>query len=479
MIKFPDLREWLKEIQNLGELEVIEGAHWDQEIGAICETWGSDAQALLFDRIPSYPSGFRVLTNALNSSNRIAISFGMKPCGKNELVSHLREKLKDLKLIPPVRVQDAPVLKNINVGEEIDLLKFPSPFWHELDGGRYIGTGVLTINSDPDTGWVNFGAYRAMIHDANSTGMVITRGHHGRTIMEKYWKMGKPCPMALCVGSHPLLLAMSGIEVPYGESEYDWAGGILGTPVEVVSAPFSGLPVPARGEIVLDGEVYEGDEKDEGPHGEWVGYYVTERKPRPIFRVKAVCYRDEPILLGAMPGKLPSDNTYYLSPVKSAFVWNELEQAGIPGVEGVWLHECGGGRMFLVVALKPMYGGHSVQAGMVASHCHQGAYANRITAVVDDDIPPEDLEQVIWAICTRADFRHGVTFVHQGWTSPLDPTHYPRESELDVFNSRMIIDATRPYDRRENFPKVCKVNDEYREMIMKRWSNLFKRRRSV
>ena len=479
MGNFPDLRDWLKEVEHLGELEYVNNAHWNREIGAICEIWSSDAQALLFDKIQEYPPGFRVLTNAINSAGRISLAFGLKPCKKAEVVGRLREKLKRPKLIPPVMEHDGPVFQNKDIGEKVNLLKFPSPFWHELDGGRYIGTGVLTINQDPDTGWVNFGAYRAMVQDKSSTGMVITRGHHGRGIMEKYWRMGKPCPMAVCCGSHPLLYAMSGIEVPYGESEYDWAGGLMGMPVEVVPAPFSGLPIPARAELVLDGEIHEGDEMDEGPHGEWVGYYVTERKPRPVFRVKAVYYRDHPIILGAPPGKLPSDNTYFLSPVKSAFIWNELEHAGIPGVTGVWLHECGGGRMFLVVAIKQMYCGHSVQAGMVAAHCHQGAYANKITVVVDEDVLPDDLEQVVWAICTRADFRYGVTLVHKGWTTPLDPTHYPEEAELDVFNSRMVIDATKPWDRRDKFPRVCKVDDQYAKEISTKWADLFKRRRNV
>jgi len=32
---------------------------------------------------------------------------------------------------------------------EVDVLKFPVPFLHELDGGRYIGTDDLVIMRDP------------------------------------------------------------------------------------------------------------------------------------------------------------------------------------------------------------------------------------------------------------------------------------------------------------------------------------------
>ena len=43
------------------------------------------------------------------------------------------------------------------------MLQFPVPRWHELDGGRYIGTDDLVITRDPEEGWVNVGTYRIMV----------------------------------------------------------------------------------------------------------------------------------------------------------------------------------------------------------------------------------------------------------------------------------------------------------------------------
>src|SRR5262245_62324390 len=86
----------------------------------------------------------------------------------------------------------------------------------------------------------------------------------------------------------------------------------------------------------------------------------------------------------------------------------QLEAAGVPEVKGVWAHAAGGSRLWLTVAIKQQYAGHAKQAGLIASQCHAGAYANRVVVVVDDDIDPADMDQVVWAMCTRFEPREGI-----------------------------------------------------------------------
>src|SRR5690606_30909285 len=97
------------------------------------------------------------------------------------------------------------------------------------------------------------------------------------------------------------------------------------------------------------------------------------------------------------------------------------EKAGIPGIQGVWAHEAGGSRMMLTVSIKQMYPGHSKQAGVVAAQTHAGAYANRLTVVVDDDIDPTNTDQVLWAICSRMDPVVDVEIIKRCWSTSLDP----------------------------------------------------------
>jgi UbiD family decarboxylase len=475
-----DLRQWLAKVEAMGELETITGADWNLEIGTICETWGPDAQALLFDEIAGYPRGMRVLTNSLQSPARLTMTLGMEPIrAKLPAVRAIRERMRRLAHVPPEEVAGGPVLEVVREGAAVNLFDFPAPFWHELDGGRFIGTGTACVTRDPESGWVNLGCYRLQIHDGRTTGVAITYGHHGLMIMEKHWARGEPCPMAVSLGHDPLLLAVAGTETPYGVSEYGVAGGFMEEPVPVVRGPYTGLPIPAQAEIVLEGEVAAGERLPEGPHAEWAGYYASGRQPRPVFHVRAICHRRDPIILGATPGKPPSDNTYFLSPFKSAAVWDQMERAGVPGVAGVWEHECGGGRMLLTVALKQMYPGHSKQAGHVAAFCHQGAYAARMVITVDEDVDPTDLEEVMWAVCTRCDFHDGIDVSHRNWTSPLDPTRYPQDDEFGAFNSRVVLDACRPWERRASFPPVARNGAAVRQRVMEKFGAHFARRRTV
>jgi UbiD family decarboxylase len=174
--------------------------------------------------------------------------------------------------IPPVTVSRGPILGNVYQGDDIDLFKFPVPFWHKRDGGRYIGTGHVIITRDPDDGWVNVGCYRVMVHDCNTLGMNISPGKHGRMHRAKYFEKGKPCPVVACFGVDPLLHMIATRPEPYGKCEFDAVGGIKGEPVEVIEGEITGLPIPAYAEIAVDAEILPDQGKEEGPFSEWTGY---------------------------------------------------------------------------------------------------------------------------------------------------------------------------------------------------------------
>lgn len=469
-----DLRDWIARVEEIGELKAVEKAHWDLELGAIVDLYleKMGRPALLFDSIGEYPKGYRVLANVLTSIKRIAISLGYPTnIDKLGLIKAWKDYFGKLDVIPPKVVKDGPVKENVLKGDDINLLKFPTPKWHETDGGRFIGTGNIVIQKDPDTGWVNLGAYRVQVHDEKTAGLMITRGRHGDVIMRKYWAMGKPCPIAVSMGQDPLLLMLGGIQIPYGVGEYDVAGGIRKEPVEVIEGEYTGLPIPATGEIVIEGEVPPDESREEGPFGEWQGYYASGLRPMPVIKIKRIYHRNNPILLGVVPRKPPNDNTYYINFLGSAVVWEQMEKAGISGIQCVWNHEAGGARMWITVAIKQMYPGHAKHAGMVAASCGMGGYANRVVVVVDDDIDPFNSDEVIWAICTRVDAREDVDIIRKFWSGPLDPMSYPRENPS--FNARIIIDACRPWERRDTFPPVAESSKELRAKTIKEWPHLF------
>ncbi|HVD31516.1 MAG TPA: UbiD family decarboxylase, partial [Methylomirabilota bacterium] len=168
---FRDLRDWLKRIDDLGELRVVRGARSEDEIGMATELAGRvhGKPALLFDEIPGYQKGFRVLSNGLGWFPRLALTLGLDPkMSPEDLVRAWQKRVSQgITPIPSIEVKDGPIFENVKRGADVDMTIFPAPKWHEDDGGRYIGTGSFDITRDPDNGWVNLGCYRVMVHDKN------------------------------------------------------------------------------------------------------------------------------------------------------------------------------------------------------------------------------------------------------------------------------------------------------------------------
>jgi len=473
-----DLRTWMTQMEAAGELIRVKGADREREIGGIIDIAmrKMGRPAVLFEDIPNYKPGFRVLANLFTSVKRIALTLGL-PAETSEvdLVRFWRDYMRNAPTIAPTEVNTGALLDNCFEGDEINLLEIPTPRWHEGDGGYFIGTGCMVIMKDPDSGWVNYGAYRVQAQDKKTASVMISKGKHGDILMRKYHDAGKPCPIAVVVGVHPGLFAVAGLEIPYGKNEFEAAGGLLGESVRIIRGPVTGLPIPAEAEIAFEGFVHKDDLIEEGPLGEWTGYYAGGKAMRPAIRIERLWHRDDPVLTGAIPGIPPNDDTFYRGTARAGVVWNQIEAAGVPEVRGVWSHEAGGSRMWLTVSIKQMYAGHSKQAGLIASQCHAGAYANRVVVVVDEDINPANTDEVIWSICTRCDPRDDVQILNGNWSTHLDPMAYPPDKQN--MNSRIIIDACKPWNRRDTWPEVVRntppleahIRERFKDFLPKGW----------
>ncbi len=467
-----DLREFLDRIEKAGELMRIPGAHWDLEIGTLAEIvyhTKPEPPAILFEDVPGYPKGMRLLSGATNSSKRLAITLGFPvPECPLDVVRAYRDRMKTHRPIPPQQVSAGPVLENIDRGDAVDLLKFPIPRLHEGDGGRYNGTDDLVIMRDPDEHWINAATYRSMLQDRSTVSLWMSPGKHGRQIREKYFRAGKPCPVLISCGHDPLLFLAGGNELKFGLGEFDYAAGHRGLPYDVVHSEVHGLPMPAHAEIVLEGEMNAGDLAREGPFGEFTGYYASSPSEQPVVRVQRVYYRNDPILSIASPMRPPSDFSFSKCVMKAGMIWDEVERAGLSGVSGVWCHEAGGARMFNVIAIKQAYPGHARQAGMLAAGCQSGSYLGRFVTVVDDDIDPTNLFDVLWAMCTRCDPAQDIEFIRRAWSGPLDPILDPGSST----NSRAVIDACRPFERLKDFPPVARASPELLRRVADKFADV-------
>jgi UbiD family decarboxylase len=473
-----DLRVWLEEARRLGQLKDVSGADWNLELGAISElnVKKEKPPALLFDDIPHYPKGFRVVTCTTSSPVRLSSILRINHQQTHrDLVQTLRGQPKkwqaQAKDYDPVVVTSGPIFENIQAGEDVDIFSFPAPLWHEKDGGRYIGTGCMVVTKDLDSDWVNVGTYRVMNHDRNHVGLDMIPGKHGAIQYDKHMKAGKPFPVAIVIGCDPLGYLISGIEVPFGMSEYNYIGAILQQPVSAVSGQITGLPFPSASEIVIEGFAHPGDERIEGPFGEFHGYYPGRAASAPVVAIERIYYRNDPIIVGSPPAKPPNDYSYSKAVMRSALLFDALEAAGVPDVEGVWAHEIGGARMFNVVSIKQRYAGHSRQAGHILSQCGVGAYMSRYSIVVDEDIDPANMQEVMWAVATRSDPDLDIDIIKRGMGSKNDPMSiaYPYKAP---FSSKAIVDACRPYDYLREFPEVAEASKELQEKVRAKWRHI-------
>jgi len=121
--------------------------------------------------------------------------------------------------------------------------------------------------------------------------------------------------------------------------------------------------------------------------------------------------------------------------------------------------------MLTVVAVDQQYPGHATQALHVAGQVGASAYAGRMVVAVDPDIDIYSVEDVLWAMLTRVDPERDVSVVRRAWSGPLDPAIHPDERG---FNSRLLIDATKPWEWRERFSDPV-VTPDMARAARERW----------
>jgi UbiD family decarboxylase len=471
-----DLRKCLELAEEMGELEIIEGADPHHEMGALytLSLRHPIPPILLFRKIKGYPEDYRVAVN-VRSSKVLNDGYGL------DLVQAYRKHRRKATVpIPPQIVETGPVLEHVLTGDQVDVLKFPAPKWNAGDGGSYIGTECMVITKDPDSDWVNAGTYRVQVQDAKTLSIFIEPGKHGDIIREKYWQRGEHCPIVVSVGQAPALGAAAASTSPEKVTEFALAGGRLGRPLQLVTGKVTGIPFPADSELVFEGFMPPPQEASaiEGPFGEWPGY-LASTGPEPVLQVKAIYHRDSPIMTASPPAKPTYPGTYFGTAgsalLRAAALWDDLEAAGVPGIKGVWKLPGGGSRFLNVIAIEQMHPGHAKMAGLVAAGCGSSAYLGRIIIIVDDDIDITKPAEVMWAVATRWDPKTATDIVDGMWTGYIDPMLLPERRENgDMTNSRIIIYAVRPYHWKDKFPKVNSVDPVYAAEVERKWAGKLK-----
>ncbi len=484
-----DFRDYLAKLEELGDLKRVKAeVDWNEELGGVAfEGLARRSPVLLFESVKDYHAthGQKVVANFIESANRGKVALGLPPSTPQpKVVQLLRERMR--KPIKPTLVSDGACKEVVEKGESVNLLEFPVPKIHNMDGGRYLMTWSNVITKDLNSGWINVGTYRGMIHNENSLGMMIEPYHHGRVHMRQWREAGhRVMPMAVAIGVDPLCLICSAISFPSGVAEYDMVGALRESPLELIRCETIDLEVPAHAEIILEGEVTLDPEdfRPEGPFGEATGHYVTlKEEPRPVFHVKCVTHREDPILptryVGAISTWLTTESNAAVGPARAAVTWNQLVDRGVEGLKGIRSFGAGGNTV-TVLSIKQSYYG---QAKQVASTLWGLSGGGKVTIVVDDDVDISDLNKVMIAVANRVRPGEDVQVLKGFPGGALDPSNHPDvlAKTQGVGNcDKLLIDATWPMEwepRAEwgglKHPPSCLPHGPMVDHVKQRWKEL-------
>jgi UbiD family decarboxylase len=343
----------------------------------------------------------------------------------------------------PVKVPsaEAPVKHTIVTGTGLSLFDMPVYRKDEFDAkpGWLCAIG---IGKEPESGRYNCSWHRLHVHSPEHAAVRINP-RHLMEYMNRYRSKGcEQMPVAFVLGHHPLFEVAAGSNCAWGVDEYDFAGGLMDSPVRVTESETLGADflIPADAEIVIEGMVDLQQREFCGPWADVMRYYSPQTL-EPLFRPTAFLMRREPICIGNWTGH----DTYGVLGAAS-YVYSVLKER-YPHVLAV-NQVC---PYTYIIQFKPRVPGESTRLAAMAL----GSFADRIKNVilVDEDIDPFDLNMVLFSISTRVDADSAqVQILRDLQANRQDPS---TERHLRV--GGLIIDSTKPVGK--PFPEIGKPPD--------------------
>lgn len=374
---------------------------------------------LYFEKIRN--SAFPVVTNVHSSKKKIAASLGIDP-------KAIRENYLDAidNQIPPKVVSDGPVMEETLGENDVDLGALPMMTYHDGDAAPYITAGIV-LAKHPETGTYNASFNRLMFKDRNRVGIFMTVGKHLHEIYSNMEEQGKPLPISISIGNHPAW-AIGALHIgPHDDDELAIIGGFLGSPVEVIEGQNGSALFPAAAEIVLEGLIEPYTREEEGPFSEFSGYSAG-RGPRPVVTIKAIHHRKQAIYQDICGGQHREHLVMATIPME-AILYKAIKGA-VPTLVDVHVPA----PFSLVVSIRKRFQGQAQSAVLAALASEM--YLKQVI-VVDEDVDVTNLQEVMWAVATRAQADRDIFVIPGARGSSLDPS-----AGTEGVVTKMGIDAT-------------------------------------
>jgi len=478
-VPISDIHQFVEELEKAGELKRIKTeVDANLEIAEILQRVMYDkGPAVYFENVKGYD--IPVLGNAFGSLKRLEIGLetsdfteiGQRivnmtkldiPSGFFNKIKKLPELSKMGDIFPKLE-KSGPVTEVVSDSPSFD--KLPILKSWPKDAGKFITFGLIATKH-PETQVRNLGVYRMQILDSTHALMHWQKhkrgAHHSEILKEK----GKKTEAAIIIGAEPATVFSAVAPVPEGLDKYLFAGITRKQGIKTVKCKTIDLEVPANAEIVLEGYVDPNDLRDEGPFGDHTGYY-TPKEPFPTFTLTGIMQRQKPIYLTTIVGKPVLEDAYIGKVIERSFL--PLIRMFHPEVVDFSMPASAWFQGMAIISIKKHYPGQAKKVMMGLWGMGQLSLT-KIFIVVDEDVNVHDMNDVIWALTTRADPARDTLIVDNAPTDTLDPA-----SPLVNLGSKLGIDATQKtkeegYER--EIQELIKSDDATKKAVDSKWSSL-------
>src|SRR3954469_16656151 len=417
-----NFRQFLDRLRQTGELVDL---HQPVDIRHIATLVDQADTALYFHKVIGYE--LPVVSGIIRSRERAMMALGC------DTYREIEDKLTQAIVHPiaPKYVKTSPTREVVLLGEDVDLYKLPIPMSSIYDGGPMITAGVV-IARDPELG-VNSGIYRFIVKEKNLTGIDIVTPNNMRLFAQRAYEQGRPLPISISIGTHPIEITGSGYRAPLGIDEMAIVGGLRGSPVELAPCSTIDLPYIADAEIVLEAEILPtGWTWPEGRFGEFTRL-MGGLHWNPLVRIKAISMRKDALYYSL---HMPWENTWLAAPTRYTAIRTALKTAGVQVKDiNVTLGGCAFWHAVISIKKQPGEAKNALLAALSVMDLKH-------VVVVDDDIDVFDPTQVEWAIATRVQGDKDVMIVTNARGKPLDPSLPPTPPGIVPTTAKVGIDAT-------------------------------------
>lgn len=462
---YDDLRSFLTTLEGEGQLlRVTDEVLPEPDLAAAANAAGrigEGAPALYFDNVKGFTDA-RIALNVHGSWRNHALALGLPAATSvKDQVEEFARRWDDFP-VAPERREDAPWRENTQEGADVDLFKVLPLFrLNDGDGGFYLDKAAV-VSRDPDDpdhfGKQNVGTYRLEVIGRDRLAIQPVPVHDVALHLKAAESRDEDLPIAITLGNEPVMSIVAGMPMGYDRSEYEMAGALRGAPAPIATAPLTGFDVPWGSEVVIEGVIEGRKRQIEGPFGEFTGHYSGGRR-MPVVRIDRISYRTNPVFESLYLGMPWTEVDYLVGPNTCVPLLKQL-RAEFPEVQAVNAMYTHG--LAVIISTAKRYGGFAKAVGMRAMTTPHGLGYVAQVILVDEDVDPFNLPQVMWAMSSKVNPKDDVVIIPNLSVLELAPAATPAG-----ITSKMIIDATTPVspDNRGNFSTPVRDLPETKEWI--------------